>query len=478
MSKHKLQLSLVALLGFFIRIYYAHLDPFLHSWDEKFHALVARNMMDNPWVPMLYKTPLGPYDPYSWCCNHIWLHKPPLFMWQMALSMKIFGASEYSMRYPSALMGVIGLLVIYRITILLTTDHITAMLSAILMCFSHFQLELTSGYYGMDHNDMAFGFYFLLSAWALAEYLCSKRIHWAMAVGVFAGLAVLNKWMLGMIIFFPWSVWALRKFIVYRRPSHFLHLLLGVGISFMVFVPWQYYIMREWSDIALFETQFSSRHIFEVVEGHDANVFFYLMNMPVYWGLFLFAFIPLAYYLIAKGQYKVRKNIQIVLSMLLLFILVFFSILVRTKLPNYMYIAIPIGAIYIAIGLSYTLSQIRNIPLRNFLIVIAAALMLRPALSYRYHHREDRDQRIQQTERYKNIKQEIPDGYQVILNCDANEGIGLMFYNPDITAYHWTLDEHTIDSLADAQVEVASFDSRFHYELPAYILEYPGIFIF
>jgi len=37
-----------------VRIFAAMLDPFLNTWDEQFHALVAKNMMANPFKPMLY----------------------------------------------------------------------------------------------------------------------------------------------------------------------------------------------------------------------------------------------------------------------------------------------------------------------------------------------------------------------------------------------------------------------------------------
>lgn len=61
-SFHLLQLVLLTLLAFGLRCYMATLDPFLHTWDEQFHALVARNMMDNPFVPTLRKGQLLPYD--------------------------------------------------------------------------------------------------------------------------------------------------------------------------------------------------------------------------------------------------------------------------------------------------------------------------------------------------------------------------------------------------------------------------------
>ncbi|MBK7221497.1 MAG: hypothetical protein IPH94_09250 [Saprospiraceae bacterium] len=106
-------LILILVLGFFLRLHYAHLDPYLHAWDERYHALVAKNLMDDPLLPLLRAEPLVPYDDKAWCCNHIWVHKQPLFMWQMAASMAIFGVSEFAMRYPSVLMGCLMILALF-----------------------------------------------------------------------------------------------------------------------------------------------------------------------------------------------------------------------------------------------------------------------------------------------------------------------------------------------------------------------------
>ena len=70
-------LILILVLGFFLRLHYAHLDPYLHAWDERYHALVAKNLMDDPLLPLLRAEPLVPYDNKAWCCNHIWVHKQP-----------------------------------------------------------------------------------------------------------------------------------------------------------------------------------------------------------------------------------------------------------------------------------------------------------------------------------------------------------------------------------------------------------------
>src|SRR5258705_2354757 len=74
----KLSIILLLLGGLSVRIFTALLNPFLNMWDEQFHALVAKNMMNNPFEPMLYKNPVLAYSDMNWAAGHIWLHKQPL----------------------------------------------------------------------------------------------------------------------------------------------------------------------------------------------------------------------------------------------------------------------------------------------------------------------------------------------------------------------------------------------------------------
>jgi 4-amino-4-deoxy-L-arabinose transferase-like glycosyltransferase len=74
----------------------------LFDWDEINFAECAREMV----VSHNYSDVQLYFQPF-------W-EKPPLFIWLQALSMNVFGVSEFSARFPNALCGVITLLVLYR----------------------------------------------------------------------------------------------------------------------------------------------------------------------------------------------------------------------------------------------------------------------------------------------------------------------------------------------------------------------------
>jgi 4-amino-4-deoxy-L-arabinose transferase len=65
--------ALLALLGlgFCLRLHTVCADPYLQPWDERYHALVARNMMTQPLVPQLYADPALDYDYRDWTSNRV-----------------------------------------------------------------------------------------------------------------------------------------------------------------------------------------------------------------------------------------------------------------------------------------------------------------------------------------------------------------------------------------------------------------------
>lgn len=76
----------------------------------------------------------------------------------MALSMKVFGVNEIAMRLPSAIMGTISVFFIFEIAKFWTKDKNVAFLSSLIFTFSFYQLELTTGRFRLDHNDVSFVF--------------------------------------------------------------------------------------------------------------------------------------------------------------------------------------------------------------------------------------------------------------------------------------------------------------------------------
>jgi len=97
-KRYKLSFVFLGLTAFSLFSFAALLDPFLNIWDERFHALVAKNLIDHPLMPTLYDDPVVDMLYDRWDRWHIWLHKQPLFLWQIALSFSF-------LVYPNLLYG-------------------------------------------------------------------------------------------------------------------------------------------------------------------------------------------------------------------------------------------------------------------------------------------------------------------------------------------------------------------------------------
>src|SRR5690606_21665050 len=93
--------------------------------------------------------------------------------------------------------------------------------------------------------------------------------------------------------------------------------------------------------------------------------------------------------------------------------------------------------------------------------------------SYLSPDNKERNERIYNANIYRNLKQELPEGYKVVMNMNSFEDVDVMFYNPGITAYHWTLPEEDFKSFEERKIPIAVFEPHGDYNLPEYVLRYP-----
>jgi 4-amino-4-deoxy-L-arabinose transferase-like glycosyltransferase len=425
--------------AFVLRLFMAQLDPFVHDWDERYHALVARNLMVYPLQPMLRVDTWFPYDFRAWCCNHVWLHKQPLFMWQMALAMKFFGISPFTMRLPSALLGSLVLWPIYRLGSLAFGDKLTGYLGAVLGAFAYYQLELVSGAIGMDHNDVAFLAYVTSSIWAYYEYRVQPRWGgWLVLVGVLAGAAVLCKWLTGLAVFAGWGFDAMLH-LRQRRPLPELARLLGaLAVAVTVLLPWQLYTAWRFPAESTYERTYNALHFTEALEGHDSTWTFHFQMLPFHYGLLLGLMV------IGVGLALASRHWRNVLPVLLLIISVFgFFTVAATRMYSYTYVLSPLLLLLAALPLAVAGRWLaaRPMPMRWLLSSAGVASVLLADLrpwgiaaahtaggSYGMVEINNREQRIQAARLYTQLAQDLPANY-AIFNVPYGQEIEAMFYS-------------------------------------------------
>jgi len=479
-GKEKLGVAFLILGAFCIRLFMITLDPFLHEWDERFHALVAKNMMDNPWVPMLRANPVLPYDYQSWCCNHIWLHKQPQFLWQMALSMKLFGVNEVAMRLPSAIMGTIGVWMVYRIGHLWLKDKAVAYIGAMLFALSYYQLQHTSGATMTDHNDVAFGFYVLASIWAYVEYRTNlhKPYPWLVLLGLLVGFAVLNKWLTGLLVFAGWGSMLLLQPEERKTFKNWLHMALALAVAVIVFLPWQIYTTNAFPLESAWEHAYNLKHIFETIENHKGNAWFHVVYMLIHYGITLLPFMAAGLVLLfVKGWHNRPHTIEMLVMMVVVYL--FFS-QVKTKIPAFTFVVAPILFLVTSYGLMVAYNWAANRIPRAFLAMAFIAIVLfafRPwtIIEKRSLTNEGRNNKLHNTQIFKEVGQALTDDY-VVFNCSNFEDVEMMFYT-GLNAYAWYPQVTQIDSLLAAGHKIAVFKGHGIYQLPGEIQNHPGVVI-
>lgn len=424
-----------------------------------------------------------PYDRFAWCCNTVWLHKQPLFMWQMALSMKLFGVSELSIRYPSVLMGALVTVMVYKLGKIVLKDDFSAIAAALLMCCCNYHLELISGYNGTDHNDVAFGFYVLASVYFYARYTENKKTAFAVLTGLCAGCAVMNKWLTGSVVFLGWGINLVLSLRERESKKELAHFLVSIVVCTAIFMPWQWYILHTFPDEARYEYAYNARHITEVIEDHKGKMLFYVAKFPLYYGIAASIFLPVGLWRlfnVARKTYFRRQAATTALIVIFMAVMGFFSIVVKTKWVPYAFVVVPIGFIFSAAGINAAGSVLKrgSVPV-ILLLGVTIVFALRPWDILKAHNPDDiaRQNRIYNTQVYKNIKTSLPQDIKLVLNTNSFEDLDLMFYHNDIVAYPWYLDGHVVDSLKKANVHFAVFPDHGQYKLPPSITTYPNVFV-
>lgn len=484
-EKKNVAIALLVFSALLLRLVMISLDPFVHEWDERFHALVAKNMMVNPFKPMLYVHPVFPYDPEMWSNNHIWVHKQPLFLWQMALSMKIFGISTFALRLPSAILGAIMVWLVYDCGRKWIRDDKVAYLAAFLSMFAYQALELTSGWQSLEHNDMIFLFYMTCTYWAFTRYVHSGySFKWAIWIGVFAGLAILNKWLVGLLIFGGWGLYILisdhrREWRMYRQLAD------AVLASCLVFGPWQLYILRAFPVESAIAFKHNRLHMTSDL-GHEGTAFFHLDFLSVAYHKVLLFFLGIGLLSLIWNK-TTDKKISVSFVAMIVVVFGFFSLFVATKMPALVYPVSSLILIIMALGI-FSLSRV----IFNYmgftgeyrkqlflLITLAAGLYsLKPMdiIQQRAVTNSWRNAKIHNVSVFKRLDEDTLSD-RIILNCRKYDNIEAMFYK-NVTAYISWPQEAVFDSMQQQGYKFSAFEyENNHAPFPKYTVGKSDILI-
>ncbi|MCC7303738.1 MAG: glycosyltransferase family 39 protein [Bacteroidia bacterium] len=310
-----------------------NLDPFLNVWDERFHALVAKNLLSHPLKPTLYDNPIVPMAYDRWDRYYIWLHKEPLFLWQIALSFKIFGINEFAVRIPSAVLAFFTGMAIFRSGVIIGNFRV-GYIGLFLFVTTGFIYRLVSGRLTLEHNDIAFMGYVSLSYWSFLEYTNRRSSKWIILIGLFAGLGVLCKWLVGLSVYLMWFIYILKTDGAKIRNA--VPKLKAFGISTILISTWLLYAFIHYPAELARSMKHHSDHLFIAVDGHTGTWTYHferiyeLFNLS--WGLVVLSIVCAFYFM--KNNNVFWPLLAVIISVYLLFTVA------ETKMPAFTIILI------------------------------------------------------------------------------------------------------------------------------------------
>ena len=442
--------------------------------------LSGKNLISHPLKPMLRMAPILDYDVKAWCCNHIWVHKQPLFLWQMAVSMKIFGVSVPAMRFPSVILGTLMVAAVYDITRMLTQKPNLAYFSALLLALSHYHLEMTAGRMPLDHNDLVFASYVTFGFWSVTKYYFNPSKKWAVIAGLFVGCAILVKWLTALVVIGAFGLSVLLNKERVRDISYYWHISLAVIAACIVFLPWQFYIHTQFPAETAAMHELNFKHISEVLDGHAGGALYHLKYLGISYGIITVLLVLIGFVSIWLKKHTARPLIFSFLASIAV-VFIFFSVFVKTKMPGLVYPIAGLMYVFAGFGIGFLLEH-PKIPLKVtkfywlFALFILGFVSLRPheIVKFRSLENTGRNIKIHDTKIIQTIPLQL-EGQTVVFNAKPFQDVEIMFFT-DLDAYSW-LSREQIQKIKSTGAKIAVFDDHGGQLLEPHIRKDDNIFI-
>ncbi|MCC7050953.1 MAG: glycosyltransferase family 39 protein, partial [Bacteroidia bacterium] len=264
-----------------LRIYSSSYSP-LGKWDERYHALVAKNLIKHPLKPTLYENPILPYNNENWTENHIWLSKPILPLWFLSASIYFFGNSEWSIRIPSLILSVLSVWLTFLIAKSIFNNIKIAWLASFFHAIHGLLIEVASGKISSDHIETAFLFFTEASVWFALLTIKNEKKHpsYAILCGITIGLAVMSKYLPGLLVLLIYPVLAFshNKESFRKITLNYLFMMLSTGL---VCLPWFIYCFNAFpkeSQTIVYALIFPMQNI---VQNHSGPWWYYIEQIRI-----------------------------------------------------------------------------------------------------------------------------------------------------------------------------------------------------
>jgi 4-amino-4-deoxy-L-arabinose transferase-like glycosyltransferase len=331
----------------------------LFDWDEINFAESAREMI----LTGDYLTVRIDFIPF-------W-EKPPLFIWFQVLSMKVFGINEFAARFPNTVCGIVTMIVLFRLGRKIYDQQFGYLwvlaYTGSLLPFLYFKSGIIDPWFNLFIFIGLVQFILMLQAEPGKE-----RYYRVILSAVYAGLAILTKGPVGLLLFFLtvaafWMINRFRLRIVWKEIMTFVVVSALVGSIWFIIqaVSGNYQLIVDFIayQVRLFRTEDA---------GHGG----FLLYHPVVLFLGVFPASVLALKSFKRNYYDdgLQKKFKIWMIILLIVVLVVFSA-VRTKIVHYSSLAyFPVTYLAAYTGYKIINNHMRRFGWINLLVILIGTL--------------------------------------------------------------------------------------------------------
>ncbi len=326
----------------------------LEVWDE---SRLANNALE------MAKTGLSLITTYDGMPDH-WNTKPPLLIWLMSISIRVFGPNEWAVRFPSAVAALATVTLMFAFCNFRLRRPFAGFAAVVVLLGNYNYIQFHAARSGdYDATLALWTTGYLLAGYMFMRDHPSKRRQWLSLCAVGIVLAFLTKTVEGLIFLPALLIYAVsqgRIVEILRSPVAY------VSGAIVLLVCVGYYFWREQIDpgyfAAVMQNDLLGRYM---TDGGGGPFFFYFLPLIV--KSLLFAGFQFQW---GRGE---RRQISVFLGLMSLFFLVIIS-LSQTKRGWYVVPLLPPSAMVIGVGLDEVLEWI-TMRWRQFRIIVNGTLV-------------------------------------------------------------------------------------------------------
>ncbi len=315
----------------------------LSGYDDAFYAHEGRRMLaSGDWWNVRFNGNLN-------------FEYPPLFIWLEAASFSLFGISDFTAKFPSALLGLLTITLVFLLAKELSGNFWLPIISAWILMLSQYFMK-----YAMHAmTDVPFVFFFTLAVFCYVKGL--KNANYFILCGIAAALGMMTRSAIGLIplalIFFH-LIFA-KRFALFRAPQLWAGLLLALAIPAAWYFP-QYQAHGD---------RFLNEHFAfitgKVASGKPFELLAFLRGLLEYPWLLVKLYEPWVWLMLigltvhAKRAVREKDSTSTLLCLWVFFVIVPFSF-AEAKVLRYVLAAFPAFSILAAAPLSDWLTAVKN----------------------------------------------------------------------------------------------------------------------